>query len=49
MGADIRDQPPTAARYPGATGRSGAMILIGLVIVIAVLMMVVVPRIWRKL
>ena len=42
------NQPPAAASYPGFTGRERAMVLIGLII-IAVLMIVVVPRIRRKL
>jgi hypothetical protein len=49
VGADTRDQPPTAARY-AVPLEGAAMILIGLVIIIiAALMMVVVSRIGRKL
>jgi hypothetical protein len=37
-----RDQPPTAASYPGFIGRERAMVLIGLIIAV-VLMALLVP------
>jgi hypothetical protein len=43
-GISRRPRPGTPAPLEGA-----AMIVIGLIIVIAVVMIVVVPRIWRKL
>jgi hypothetical protein len=44
--ADARDQPPTVA-CPGAAEGAGHVFLV-LVAIIAVFMIVVAPRIWRK-
>jgi hypothetical protein len=46
--AGTGDQPPTAARYSRRHWKEQAMFLIGLIIVIAVLMIVVLPRIRRR-
>ena len=45
--ADIRDQPPTAAKVSRGHQREPPMVFIGLVI-IAVLMVIAVPRIIRR-
>jgi hypothetical protein len=46
--AGTRDQPPAAASYPGVDGRELAMFLTVLIVIIAVLMIVALPRLWRK-
>jgi hypothetical protein len=48
LGADAGDPPPAAGQVPRRHWKERAMILIGL-IVFAVLMIVVLPRIRRKL
>jgi hypothetical protein len=46
--ADARAQLPTATQCPGVPGKEQAMILTGLIIIIAMIMMLTVRRIRRK-
>jgi hypothetical protein len=46
--ADAGAQLPTATQCPGVPGKEQAMILTGLIIIIAVIMMLTVRRIRRK-
>jgi hypothetical protein len=46
--ADTGDQPPAAAKVPQGHRREPPMVLIGPVVIVAVLMVIAVPRIIRR-
>ena len=48
LGAGTGDQPPTAASYPRGRWKERDMSFLVLIAIIAVLMLIVVPRMRRK-